>query len=57
MLIALVTTQIVEPRLGPWDRSQADEEELAREEGPPVDAAAEARGLRWALLALLAVWP
>jgi aminobenzoyl-glutamate transport protein len=55
VLIGLITTRVVEPRLGPWDRSQADEEELAREEGPPIDAAAEAKGLRWALYSLLAV--
>jgi aminobenzoyl-glutamate transport protein len=55
VVIALITTKIIEPRLGEWDRSQADHEELAREEGPPIDAAAEARGLRWAGLALLAV--
>jgi aminobenzoyl-glutamate transport protein len=55
VVIALITTKIVEPRLGQWDRGQADHEELAREEGPPIDAAAEAKGLRWAGLALLAV--
>jgi aminobenzoyl-glutamate transport protein len=55
VVITLITTKIVEPRLGEWDRSQADHEELEREEGPPVDAAREARGLRWAGLALLAV--
>ena len=46
VVIALITTRIVEPRLGTWDRGQADPEELAREEGPPIDAAAEAKGLR-----------
>jgi aminobenzoyl-glutamate transport protein len=55
VVIALITTRIVEPRLGSWDRSQADEEELAREQGPEIDAAAEAKGLRWALLAVVAV--
>ena len=55
VVIALITTRIIEPRLGKWDRSQADHEELAREEGPPIDAAAEASGLRWAGIALLAV--
>jgi aminobenzoyl-glutamate transport protein len=53
--IALITTRIVEPRLGAWDRGLADEEELAREEGEAVDAALEARGLRRAGLAVLAV--
>ena len=55
VVIALVTTKIVEPRLGAWDRSLADEEELAREEGEAVDVALEAKGLRWAGLAVLAV--
>ena len=54
-MIALVTTRIIEPRLGTWDRGLADEEELAREEGPGVDPALEAKGLRWAGLAVLAV--
>jgi aminobenzoyl-glutamate transport protein len=55
VVIALVTTRIVEPRLGAWDRSLADPEELAREEGPDVDPALEARGLRHAGLAVVAV--
>jgi aminobenzoyl-glutamate transport protein len=55
IVIALITTKIVEPRLGPWDRSQADVEELEREEGPEIDEAAESKGLRWALYALLGV--
>jgi aminobenzoyl-glutamate transport protein len=55
VVIALITTRIVEPRLGVWDRSLADEEELAREEGPDVDPELEAKGLRWAGFAVLAV--
>jgi len=55
VVIALVTTRIIEPRLGAWNRSLADAEELAREEGPEVDPALEAKGLRWAGLAVLAV--
>jgi aminobenzoyl-glutamate transport protein len=55
IVVALVTTRIIEPRLGAWDRSLADEEELAREEGPEVDPVLEAKGLRWAGLAVLAV--
>jgi aminobenzoyl-glutamate transport protein len=54
-VIALITTRIIEPRLGAWDRSLADEEELAREEGQTVDAELEAKGLRHAGLAVLAV--
>jgi aminobenzoyl-glutamate transport protein len=55
VVIALVTTRIIEPRLGAWDRSVADEEELAREEGQAVDPELEAKGLRWAGLAVVAV--
>ena len=55
VVIALITTRIVEPRLGTWNRGDADAEELEREEGPAIDAAAEARGLRWALYALIGV--
>ena len=55
VVISLITTKIVEPRLGTWDRGQADQEELDREEGPPIDEAAEAKGLRWAFYALLGV--
>jgi aminobenzoyl-glutamate transport protein len=55
VVITQVTTRIVEPRLGTWDRGKADQEELAREEGPEIDPVAEAKGLRWALYALLAV--
>ena len=55
VVIALITTRIIEPRLGNWDRNLADEEELAREEGPPVEAALEAKGLRRAGIAVLLV--
>ncbi|WP_027004676.1 AbgT family transporter [Conexibacter woesei] len=56
VVITQVTTRLVEPRLGVWDRSTADPEELAREEGDAgLDPALEAKGLRWALYALLAV--
>ena len=55
VVIALITTRIIEPRLGNWDRSLADEEELAREEGPPVEPELEAKGLRHAGIAVLLV--
>jgi aminobenzoyl-glutamate transport protein len=55
VVISLVTTRIVEPRLGTWDRGLADAEELAREEGPEIDPVAEAKGLRWALYAVVVV--
>ncbi len=44
VVIALITTRIIEPRLGAWDRSLADEEELAREEGQTVDTRARGQG-------------
>lgn len=56
IVIALITTRIIEPRLGVWDRSLADEDELAREEGPEIDEALESKGLRWALYAMLGVF-
>jgi aminobenzoyl-glutamate transport protein len=55
VVITLITTRIVEPRLGTWERGQADAEELEREEGPDIDPVAEAKGLRHALWALVAV--
>ncbi len=55
VVIAMITTRIIEPRLGSWDRSLADEEELAREEGAPVDVALEGKGLRHAGIAVLLV--
>jgi aminobenzoyl-glutamate transport protein len=55
IVIALVTTRIIEPRLGVWDRSLADADELAREEGQETDPELEAKGLHWAGIALLAV--
>lgn len=56
VVIALITTRIIEPRLGVWDRSLAEEDELAREEGPEIDEALESKGLRWALYAMLGVF-
>jgi aminobenzoyl-glutamate transport protein len=55
VVIALVTTKIIEPRLGSWDRGLADEEELAREEGSELDPALESKGLRHAGVAVLLV--
>ena len=55
VVIALITTRIIEPRLGAWDRSLADEEELAREEGQTVDTALEAKACAGPVLAVLGV--
>ncbi len=54
VVIGLITTKVVEPRLGAWDRSEADPDELEREEGPPIDPEAESRGLRYAVIAIVA---
>src|SRR5262249_31312683 len=55
VVIALITTRIIEPRLGVWDRGLADAQELAREEGQEGDPALEAKGLRWGAVAMVAV--
>ncbi|MFN8168509.1 MAG: AbgT family transporter [Candidatus Nanopelagicales bacterium] len=48
-VMTFVTHRFVMPRLGGWDGVHDEVEE-----GPEVDAASEARGLRWALWAFLA---
>ncbi|WP_448061264.1 AbgT family transporter [Cellulomonas hominis] len=50
-IAAVVTTRIIEPRLGPYHPTEASDAAT----GETVDAAAEARGLRMALWALIAV--
>jgi aminobenzoyl-glutamate transport protein len=56
LVISLVTTRIIEPRLGEWKREDADLEELEREEGKEVpDPALESKGLRYAGFATLGV--
>ena len=48
VVVALITERIIEQRLGPWTgklEGEGDE--------PPVDAAAESKGLRYALFAFL----
>jgi aminobenzoyl-glutamate transport protein len=52
----IVTERIIEPRLGPWDRSMAPEaEEGGAVEQTEAEQAAEAKGLRYALFGVLAV--
>jgi aminobenzoyl-glutamate transport protein len=54
ILVALVTTRLVEPRLGTYDPGVAPPpEEVDIESAPEVSKADEARGLRWALYASL----
>jgi aminobenzoyl-glutamate transport protein len=53
VVLTIITTRLVEGRIGPWDPAEADEiTEEAEEETDPAD---EARGLRYALWATLAV--
>ncbi len=56
ILMTIVTTRLVEGRMGRYDPAQADPEAVAEgEEAPAVAPEAEARGLRYALWATLAV--
>lgn len=52
VVLTLVSSRLVESRMGPYDPSQAGE---APEDEPVVDKAGEARGLRYALWATLGV--
>jgi aminobenzoyl-glutamate transport protein len=53
IVLTIITTRLVEGRIGPWDPAQAAEiTEEAEDEMAPAD---EARGLRYALWATLAV--
>lgn len=52
VVLTLVSSRLVESRMGPYDPSQAGE---APEDEPVVDQAGEARGLRYALWATLGV--
>jgi aminobenzoyl-glutamate transport protein len=54
IVATFVTERMIEPRLGPWDNSMMPASETA-DEGPAVDEAAEARGLRYALFGFLGV--
>jgi aminobenzoyl-glutamate transport protein len=47
---AIVTERIVEPRLGPWTGTVAAGDAPAK---PEIDPAADSKGLRWALFAVL----
>lgn len=54
VVIGFVITRIVEPRLGKYDPTQAGDPDQAAA-ADEIDPALEARGLRWAGLAFLAV--
>ncbi len=54
IVAVVVTTRMIEPRLGPYDPSDGDPTWVSIDEAPNEEAAAaEARGLRWASWALL----
>ncbi len=55
IVAVIVTQRIVEPRLGKWDPSLGDPSYNAAAEGDEVAAAAEAKGLKYALYALIGI--
>jgi len=55
IVLTVVTARFVENRLGAWDPVEMGEGPQAADEGPEVSPEAEARGLRFALWATLAV--
>jgi len=55
IVLTVVTARFVENRLGAWDPAEMGEGPQAADEGPEVSPEAEARGLRFALWATLAV--
>ena len=54
-VLTFVTAKMVENRLGDWDPSQAGEGIQTADDAPEVSPEAEARGLRYAMWATLAV--
>jgi len=55
IVLTLISSRMVEPRLGEYDPADAGEGPQTAEETPEVSEEAEARGLRYALWATLAV--
>jgi len=55
IVLTLITSKLVEGRLGTWDPSEAGEGPQTADEAPEVSPDDEARGMRWALWATLAV--
>jgi aminobenzoyl-glutamate transport protein len=53
IVATVVTSRIVEPRLGKWEPADGDESAAAT--GPEISPEQEAKGLRWALYAFLGV--
>lgn len=52
-LIAIITERVIEPRLGKYQPADGDDHQP---EVDPAQAAAESRGLTWALVALIGVF-
>jgi aminobenzoyl-glutamate transport protein len=50
VVVALITERMIEPRLGPWTGSVV----AGGDDQPEIDAAAEKKGLRYALIAFVA---
>jgi aminobenzoyl-glutamate transport protein len=55
IVLTIISAKLVEHRLGPWDPSEMGEGPLEADDSPPVSPEDEARGLRYALWATLAV--
>lgn len=55
VVAAILCERVIEPRLGPWDRSQAGEAGKPEAEMTESEKALEAKGLRFSLYGLLAV--
>ncbi len=55
VVLTLVTARLVERRLGEWDPGEAGEGPQTADEGPELSPEDEARGMRYALWATLAV--
>jgi aminobenzoyl-glutamate transport protein len=54
-VMTIITAKLVENRLGVWDPAEAGEGIQTADESPEISAAAESRGLRYAMWATLAV--
>jgi aminobenzoyl-glutamate transport protein len=55
IVLTLISSRLVEGRLGPYDPAEEGEGPQAADDAPEITPEAEARGMRWALWATLAV--
>ena len=53
LVAAIVCERVIEPRLGPWDRSLAGDAAAPEDEQTDAEKTAEAKGLRYALFGLI----